>query len=271
MDVKRFLIGLVIGVVIGSLMFYTPLIYEFCSSCHKGHGVIPDIGYWIPFTLAGDVKEPGCKSPEEIFKLRKVKARIKEVETEGVLLKDFLELVAYGKPEKIVLMSYDGFLVEIDPREIGNETLIVPWKNSFRIVSNELSIPSWIKGVTIIILVCSEGPNITVGNRVVTIGEILSLEPTLTVYNTRRVMFRWKNITRSVLEGKYTVGVRLDRVLNYVGAKNYSEIEIIGERSLTIEKSSLWKYFIAQKDLEIMVVDSLTGEFFKVTTIKIKK
>jgi hypothetical protein len=148
--------------------------FHTCTTCHDDHGAVEftDVPFYDLIALTGDVPEPGYVRLDDILPYRE------QPHTHLPLL-DFLAAQGVTSFESVTLVSDDGGFVTIEPANLNEKALLLPYVDGIRFASEDLHVSTWLKGISRIIVVGEAAP-LTIGGQATSIGRLL-LGPTRSV------------------------------------------------------------------------------------------
>lgn len=153
---------------------HDPADFHSCTTCHDDHGAVElaEVPFYRTITLTGDVPKPGFVTINEILPYRD------QPHTHLPLL-DFLAAQGITDFQSVTLASSDGGFVTIEPENLTDSALLLPFSDGIRFASEDLHVSTWLKGITKIIVV---GPttSLTINGEQTSIGRLL-LGPTRSI------------------------------------------------------------------------------------------
>ncbi|MBN1967364.1 MAG: hypothetical protein JW910_22110 [Anaerolineae bacterium] len=215
-----------------------------CTTCHDDHGAVEFEG--VPFfamiAFTGDVPEPGFVPLNDILPYR-------DQPYTHLPLLDFLAAQGVTDFAQVVLASNDGGFITLEPGNLNEGALLLPYTDGIRFAAEDLHVSTWLKGITRVIVIGTETP-LLIDGEATSIGRLL-LGPTraVTVEQTE-VMLISENDgeMRSALTASRIEGAPLAEILANPAFETLTVIDAIGEsHTLTAEEAD-GALLIAERD-----------------------
>lgn len=178
--------------------------FHSCTTCHDDHGAIEfaDVPFFHIITLTGDVPKPGFVTINEILPYR-------DQPYTHLPLLDFLAAQGVTDFQSVTLASNDGGFVTIEPENLTDSALLLPFSDGIRFASEDLHVSTWLKGITKIIVVGQNTP-LTINGEQTSIGQLL-LGPTRSITVQQTVVMLSNQSDGQIRKAK--TATRLDGVL----------------------------------------------------------
>jgi len=178
--------------------------FHSCDTCHDDHGSA-ELTH-IPFSeyvdLTGDVPDP------TFVKIHQV---IPDQENFGthITISEFFEQFGITEFESVTFITNDGGLTTIESQYLDETSMLVPYVDGVRFVTESVHVSTWLKGITRIVLIGKERPLIIDGNAT-SIGRLLIGETTrVTVESTDVMYINESGETTTALVANWVDGVKL--------------------------------------------------------------
>jgi hypothetical protein len=141
--------------------------FHSCETCHDEHGsvIFDNIRFYAVIELTGDVPDPGFVRINQILPYQE------NFETH-ITLDEFLTQHGIIDFESITFMTNDGGLVTIPYENLDKTSMLVPYLDGVRFVTESVHQSTWLKAITKIVIVSQER-SITIDNEPTSIGRLL--------------------------------------------------------------------------------------------------
>ncbi len=148
--------------------------FHTCDTCHDDHGAIEmeNIPFYGVIAFMGDVPEPGYVLIDDVLPYR-------DLPHTHVPLLDFLAAQGVDDFESVSMASRDEGFIIIEPSNLSDSSLLMPYEDGIRFADEKLHISTWIKGITRVIVVGAETP-LRIDGQATSMGRLL-MGPTRSV------------------------------------------------------------------------------------------
>lgn len=138
-----------------------------CTTCHDDHGAVEfaEVPFFNMVAFTGDVPKPGFIRLNDILPYR-------EQPNTQLVVEDLLTQQGVTAFESVTFASNDGGYVTIEPADLNDRALLLPYADGVRFASEDLHVSTWLKGITRIIVVGEETP-LTIDGEATSIGRLL--------------------------------------------------------------------------------------------------
>jgi hypothetical protein len=191
--------------------------FHTCETCHDAHGsaTLSGLSFNTTIHLTGDVPEEKFIPSNHVF-------LIKNHIVDQITISDFLKNFGIEKFKSITLYSNDGGFTTIESDQLGDTSLLLPYKDSIRFTDENLHASTWLKGISKIIVV-GDDKNLSIGGNKASIGELLLKDTVQFTVEQAPVML--KNAQDGIIRTGYTAermeGVEVSKLLTIENTKDY--------------------------------------------------
>jgi hypothetical protein len=141
--------------------------FHTCETCHDDHGAVElaNIPFFEVVELTGDVPKPAYVQINQI---------LPDQDNRGthISIFEFLSLYDVDTFESITFTSGDGRLTTIESRFLDDTSMLVPYVDGVRFITESVHLSTWLKGIDRIIIIGEEKP-ITIDGNATSIGRLL--------------------------------------------------------------------------------------------------
>jgi len=146
---------------------HEPADFHTCTTCHDDHGAVEfaEVPFFNMVAFTGDVPNPGFIRLNDILPYR-------DHPYTQLIVEEFLTGQGVTDFVSVTLASNDGGYVTIEPTDLNERALLLPYADGIRFASEDLHVSTWLKGITRIIVVGEETP-LTINGEATSIGRLL--------------------------------------------------------------------------------------------------
>lgn len=206
--------------------------FHTCETCHDDHGAVELTN--IPFSeiveLTGDVPDPSFVRINQI---------LPDQENLGthITLNDFLDMHGVDEFESVTFTTNDGGLTTIESQYLDETSMLVPYIDGVRFITESVHNSTWLKGINRITIVGKDTP-LRIDGVETSIGRLLIGETTrLTVEGSQVMLTKDDGAINQAFVANWVEGPRLITLLNDPSSESISITDINGEKAeLTSEE-----------------------------------
>ena len=206
--------------------------FHTCETCHDDHGAVELTN--IPFSeiveLTGDVPDPSFVRINQI---------LPDQENLGthITLRDFLAMHGIDAFKSVTFTTNDGGITTIESKYLDETSMLVPYIDGVRFITESVHNSTWLKGINRITIVGRDTPLLINGVET-SIGRLLIGETTrLTVEGSQVMLTKDDGAINQAFVANWVEGPRLITLLNDPSSEGITITNIDGEKSeLTSEE-----------------------------------
>jgi hypothetical protein len=257
---KFLLAGLAIGLVIAAAGTYLvsaalqPQNQLDCNECHaEGHGsvIAPNVNVNGTIFLTGDTPKDEYIPIDDIFTLKQrdivtlSSQNEKGVPSRGVPVLDFLK--AHGVSDFDTLVIYaDDFALKMNRSEVNEDTIFVPEQFSLRVLSSNMPVATWLKGIRTIVVVGGDaGDAVTLKGKEISFGEMLAGGTQTMPVSLRTIGYNYAGNNYQYDTGFMVTGISLKDLLFQNGYQDFTTVDVAG-KSLSRQQVLSGSYFLTR-------------------------
>ncbi len=141
--------------------------FHTCDTCHDDHGAVEleNVRFYAVIELTGDVPDPS------FVRINDILPQQDNAGTHNTLF-DFLDQNGVDTFDSVTFLTNDGGLSTITRDNLDETSMLVPYMDGVRFITESVHSSTWLKGIVKIIVVGSETP-LLIDGKATSIGRLL--------------------------------------------------------------------------------------------------